>query len=775
MEKNHRYFYIKNKIASIYMDDNQYTEPTNEKQKVDTLDDSFLKIIDQYEQSIGFDFLFHTVKQPLYILKADSIKLEPRFELVNQSGYELLKYSPIELKEHSPIQLGFFSSITEFHDCNLLLDKDQTISYLAHIKTKGGQSISSEISLSRFKFNNQAVYLAFQRNIGNNQKVIEALRHSEFRFLQMAENIVEGIIIVEEGKRVFINSSMCQITGYPKDELRDIDEYALALESERYKIQAFKEKLTQSPQGIHGIEYWIKTKSGHEKCLRSNYTFSQRTDGRKSTYIIATDITSRKRIEQALRKSQSEFRMLAENSLDLITRYNSDLTYVYANQSIEQIMGIPISQFIGRNNHELNFDPELTSFLEDMHLEVFRTGRTLKFEFRLQSENETKVFQSHMIPELSKEGTVESVLNVARDITQIKVVEKSLKEEKQNIINENFKIGQNLKEWCNQLCQENNQESKKPEQLKPILRIAEWAQYGHNTQNYSPIPLNVNKLLQDIYHEVSERIESKKLEASLLLPVYEISIYSDPLIIRNTLDYLIENALEATETGRIEIGFDIYTDTEIVFYIKDTGKGIEPEKAEEIYHPFVSINKTNHAGLGLSIAQKNVETFGGELWFLSSPGTGSTFCFTHPAQIEKSLMQAKTASSEGKWKDLTILIVEDTDTNYLLLQSILDPFKPKLVRSINGLDAIKQVKDDPSIKLILMDIQLPDINGYEATVEIRKFNKEIPIIAQTAYAMYDDVVKALDSGCNDFIPKPLKAKKLLSVMEKYLDKLIFLT
>lgn len=718
----------------------------------------------------SFDFLFDAVKQPAFILKAKKGDNLPVISNINKSGLELVKYSYDECAKFTPIELGILNSQDQYKKFINSLSSNESVTYLGKVKTKNGQTIASEITLYSFSKGDTVHLLVFQRNIGNQQKVVEALRQSEYRFLQMAENIAEGITIVEDNKVVFVNSSMSQITGYTKEQLRDMDEYAFAKYEEIERLKSFNQKIADNPQGSHGIEFWINTKMRQEKCIKNNYTFSVRSDGRKTTYIITSDITAGKRIEQALRKSQNEFRMLAENSPDLITRYNKDLTYSYANLTVEKIIGIPISQFIGRNNLELELEADLVSFLEDMHLEVFRTGKTIKFEYRLTIEKKTNVFQAHLVPELSTKGTVESVLNVSRDITQIKDVERNLKEEKQYIVEENLLIAQNLKHWSKKLCEDKKPQSSDSNCMGPILRIAEWTNYGYNQTNKDLKNIKVNDLIKDFFNKNAETIESNNLEANLILPVHDITINSDEKILLDTLSLLLENAIEATKSGKIEIGYDIYNEKEIVIFVKDTGKGINPDDTERIFNPFINIDKENHAGLGLSIVEKNITALNGIVWCLSSPGTGSTFCFTHPAQIEKSLLQSKTDNHEPAWKDKKVLVVEDTDTNYLLIEALLSQYGVELFRAYTGKEGIQMVKDNPNYDLVLMDIQLPGMNGYDATTEIRKFNSEIPILAQTAFAMYDDVVRALDAGCNDFIAKPIKTKKLIGILNKYLSK-----
>lgn len=725
---------------------------------------------EEQEEAIGFDFIFNAVKQPLFLLESSNNK-DAVIQRVNNSAIELLKYNKEEIYKLSPIEVGLFVSLKSFNQNQAILSKNEKISYLSTIHTKDGHSISSEITLFKFTSNDKNFFLVFQRNIGNQQKVVEALRQSEYRFLQMAENVIEGIVINEENNRVFVNSSLSKITGYTKEELKDMDELSLARKDEHHRIKAFKEKTGELKQGIHSLEYWIVTKGGQEKCLKTNYTFALKPNGKKSTYIISTDITTQKRVEQALRKSQSEFKMLAENSPDLITRYSHNLKYIYVNQTIERVTRIKTTDFIGKNNLELTLDQELVAFLEEMHLEVFRTGRTLKFEFRLQVGSGQKIFQAHMVPELSKNGAVDSVLNVARDITQIKKVEKNLKDEKELIVEENKLIGEQLIKWCHTLCVKNelNENIQANECLKPIMRIAEWAQHEAKIKGYTPASITVNSMLQEFFNSNAEHIKSNNTEASLFLPIPNITIFTDEELIKQSLKILLANAIEATGEGKIEIGFDIYNEKEVVFYIKDTGKGIAPEYTEAIFEPYVSIEKPDHPGLGLSIASKNVALFDGAIWCLSSPGTGSTFCFTHPAHIEKSLIHSRSQKEKDIWRDKTVIIVEDNDSNFLLLESILKKNKPKIMRAANGLDAVTLIKENKA-DIILMDIQLPGMNGYDVTKEVRRLNIETPIIAQTAYAMYNDVVKALDAGCNDFIPKPIKPKKLLNLMGKYLDE-----
>jgi CheY-like chemotaxis protein len=174
-------------------------------------------------------------------------------------------------------------------------------------------------------------------------------------------------------------------------------------------------------------------------------------------------------------------------------------------------------------------------------------------------------------------------------------------------------------------------------------------------------------------------------------------------------------------------------------------------------------------GFGLTISKNLVEMLGGEIRVDSIPGEGSTFYFTLPLRISsKNISRPKEeVNPESKPAlDLTgktILVVEDVDTNYFYMSSLLQKFNCKILRANNGAKAIDICKTDPSINLVLMDIELPVLDGYKATTEIKKIRPELPIIAQTAFAMMGEREKSKEAGCNDYLAKPIRKKSLFQL------------
>jgi CheY-like chemotaxis protein len=216
---------------------------------------------------------------------------------------------------------------------------------------------------------------------------------------------------------------------------------------------------------------------------------------------------------------------------------------------------------------------------------------------------------------------------------------------------------------------------------------------------------------------------------------------------------------------------------ELEFYVKDTGIGIPKDKQDAIFERFIQADIEDRkarqgTGLGLAISKSYVNMLGGEIWVESEDGVGSTFYFTLPrnAKTEENTVfenVATTVEADNPVKNLKILIVEDDKVSEMLLTLFIDTFSKDILKARTGLDAVETCRNNPEIDLILMDIQMPDMNGYEATRKIREFNKDVIIIAQTSYGLAGDSKKATDAGCNDYILKPIKKADFLSMIKKY--------
>ena len=286
------------------------------------------------------------------------------------------------------------------------------------------------------------------------------------------------------------------------------------------------------------------------------------------------------------------------------------------------------------------------------------------------------------------------------------------------------------------------------------------------------IKTNINDELNNLFAFFKPKADSKKLEFTLSIPPSNINIFTDNDKLCTILSNLIENSLIHTQNGSIDFGY-VIKGKMVEFYVQDTGIGIPQKSHQAIFDRFVqadlSLTKNYEgAGLGLSISKAYVEKLGGEIWLESKEGIGSTFYVTIPIEEDEGKISTSKSNEKEKPpipdKKLKILIVDDEDTVINYLNILLEPISRELLYAERGNDAIELCRKNHDIDIILMDIKMPNMSGYTATKLIREFNKDVIIIAQTAYALIGDKEKAISAGCNDYIAKPIDKDELMEMI-----------
>ncbi|VAW14498.1 hypothetical protein MNBD_BACTEROID01-1354 [hydrothermal vent metagenome] len=288
--------------------------------------------------------------------------------------------------------------------------------------------------------------------------------------------------------------------------------------------------------------------------------------------------------------------------------------------------------------------------------------------------------------------------------------------------------------------------------------------------------------VQNIIKAEQEKTNKGNIGLNLVTPPEGegLIINTDPSKLKQILINLLKNALKFTHEGYINYGYNIEAGHDkpvLKFYIEDTGIGIPKEKQELIFDIFRQVEDSHTriyggAGIGLSISKKLAELLGGRIWLESEKGEGSTFYLEIPLDefemVSKPII--KETGKDNSLKEKTILIVEDVQVSFEFLKIVLEKSGINIIWAKDGEEAIKLCKENTNIDLVLMDINMPFMNGYEATKKIKKIRPNLPIIAQTAYAIAGDKEKSLEAGCDDYIAKPIKLDILMAKIKIFLGE-----
>lgn len=289
--------------------------------------------------------------------------------------------------------------------------------------------------------------------------------------------------------------------------------------------------------------------------------------------------------------------------------------------------------------------------------------------------------------------------------------------------------------------------------------------------NFFDISELILNIIRDFQKELVDDKQNIRITCKKDLSIPK-EIYSDESRIRQIFESLISNAIKFSNQGEIEIDFKLKQDA-LWCSVKDQGIGVKKYDQKNIFKRFVKgsnpdLQNIGGTGLGLSLVDELVKLMGGEIKIESEYGKGSIFSFSLSKvktreQINK---EKKKLKNKGIMQNLKILIAEDDDSNFQLLKILLKPLQPEVIRAWNGLEAIEMVKQNQDISLILMDLKMPEMDGFIATKEIKLIHPNLPIIAQTAYALVGDKEKAIEAGCDFYISKPIDHRKLKEVIEK---------
>ncbi|MBB2145513.1 response regulator [Pedobacter sp. LMG 31464] len=299
------------------------------------------------------------------------------------------------------------------------------------------------------------------------------------------------------------------------------------------------------------------------------------------------------------------------------------------------------------------------------------------------------------------------------------------------------------------------------------------------TPNYSS--LDLDKCILELHHAIKVTIpEEKEIQFSIHENTEPLKrkILTDEIKLTQILTNLITNAIKFTKKGYVSVGYKVNEEAKsLEIWVEDSGLGIDENNIKIIFDRFRRIEdefsiELTGLGLGLSITKAYVELLGGHIAVKSLPGIGSTFTITLPLKYDDTTFEIDAIATNKKLsggENKTILIAEDDNINFLLLERILQLKNYKILRAVNGNEAVEICKNNTAIDLVFMDIKMPVMNGFEAFELIRQFNQNLPIIANTAYSSFEDKDKIINAGFTNYISKPLNKNEVFYLLSSILD------
>ena len=518
------------------------------------------------------------------------------------------------------------------------------------------------------------------------------------------------------------------------------------------------------------------------------------------------DVTKEKKSEVNLIKSELEYKHIVNSMFEMFQVveliYDEDgnaidYRYLQVNPAFEKLVSKKKTELIGKRAKEV-FGIVEDHWLETYH-KVERTGISENYE---NYGAELNKYYSVKAWKVAK-GQVAIAF---KDITTQKLYEEKLIKAKESAeetdrLKSNFlaNMSHEIRTPMNgilgfaELLKTKNLSGKEQEKYLQIIEksgdrmlnilnnIIDFSKIESGMMELDIKALNLNQKLEYIYSFFQPEIENKGMQflLSKSLPEYKSFIETDNEKLLAILTNLVKNAIKFTKEGTIELGY-LLKGNFLEFFVRDTGIGIDVERQKTIFERFIQADISDKstfqgAGLGLSISKAFVEILGGQLWLESEKGEGSTFYFTLPfrsvskknIEIANDNIGNPNSDIDFPTTNLNVLIVEDDEVSILVLEYMVQEVCNKVLHAENGLEALEVCRNHPEIDLIFMDINIPLLNGYETTRQIREFNQDVVIIAQTANRLTGDREKAIEAGCNDYLSKPILRKELYSIIQRF--------
>ena len=633
-----------------------------------------------------------------------------------------------------------------------------------------------------------------------------ALAESESKYRLLAENSGDVIFTLDYGLTyTYVSPAVFNLQGFTPEEVlgKAIAEFLTPVSFGLVKetLASIWSSVDSEATDPHSrvLELEMVKKDGSTIWVETKMTISTDAASKPIGILgVSRDITKRKLVQNLLRKlSQAVIQ-----SPDSILITDRDGLLEYVNPAYLHLTGYREEEVIGENLHKIRSGNLLSDSFKTQW-ETVLSGKIWRGELQSHKKNGEVYWEMASIsPLFSEEGHITHLIAVNKDITESKRMVEELiaakeKAEESDRLKSAFLANMSheirtpmngILGFTSLLLEPSLSAEDRSEYLEIVLKsgqrmlntvndIIEISKIEAGLEVVNVTPVDVNEWLADVCDFFS--LEAKQKGLSLLLdrvlPDNYSAILTDKTKVDSILGNLIKNAIKYTDTGTIRIGCDAI-DSTLHFYVNDTGIGIPANRLDAVFNRFEQADVADKrayqgSGLGLALAKSFVEMLGGTISVTSEVGVGSTFFFTIPARqyteaaCEKIDQPSMVTSSMDP--TMTVLVAEDDEPSSFYLKMILQKNNVRSLLASNGLEAVKMAFDHPELSLILMDIKMPQLNGIDATRQIRQFNPTIPIIAQTAHIFQNEKEAMLKEGFTDYLSKPINQVVLMDMIRKH--------
>jgi PAS domain S-box-containing protein len=517
--------------------------------------------------------------------------------------------------------------------------------------------------------------------------------------------------------------------------------------------------------------------------------------------VSIEDITQRKQAEGKIREQEQLFETMFNTITDAVVITNTKREIVLANKGVQSTFGYLPQEVIGKSTEIFYADHE--NFVNSGK-KVFNENAPgndkmymIKYRDKFNKSFPGETFGAKLF---DNEGKWIGNLGIMRNISErVQYIEElktaRVKAEESNLLKTAFlqNISHEIRTPMNgilffsEMLKKDSISKQKRDYytdivirstnqlLSAVTNIITISSIETGQEKVNTGRVNLNKLINDLFLDFQPQARDKnlKLREKKGLDDHQAVILTDGHKITQILTHLISNALKFTHQGSIEFGYAL-KENALKFFVKDTGIGIKKSLHKKIFEPFrqgdlALSSGYEGAGVGVSIARGLVELLGGEIRVESEPGKGSEFYFKIPYNTAQNSGEKIVSQKVGTQNLFTILVAEDETISYLLLQEILNDDGIKIIHARTGIEAVDMCETNEEIDLVLMDIKMPGMDGYTAAEKLKKLRPDLPVIAQTAYALKHEVTKYTDIF-DGYICKPIDTEELKSKIKDYRER-----